>query len=126
MKVSYVTGSILLVAGQFTKETVAGASSASKLALDFLLRRATMTSRQRPVPSFIKTGITGLATAILSLCGRDRYDRRVHALAAAPTQSRPPVVSPYDSERCDRAAALEHQQMIVEPTYCAGDNVRMR
>jgi hypothetical protein len=39
-----------LVAGQFTKgETMA---SASKLALDFLLRRTTMTSRQLPVPNF--------------------------------------------------------------------------
>jgi hypothetical protein len=46
----------------------------------------------------------------------------------------------YDWERCNRAAALrrihlfrgapaalqvEHQQMMTEPTYCAGDNVRM-
>ena len=48
----------------------------------------------------------------------------------------------YDWERCNRAAALrrihpvrdelattalqvEHQ-MIIEPTYCAGDNVRTR
>jgi hypothetical protein len=48
----------------------------------------------------------------------------------------------YDWERCNRAAALprtlfrgelattalqvEHEQMIIEPTYCASDNVRMR
>jgi len=24
------------------------------------------------------------------------------------------------------ALQVEHQQMIIEPTYCAGDNVRMR
>ena len=40
----------------------ASGAGASKLALDFQLRRPTMTSRQLPVPNFIKTGITGLAT----------------------------------------------------------------
>ena len=50
--------------------------------------------------------------------------------------------SRYDWERCNRAAALqfalfrgelattalqvEHQQMIIEPTYCARCRVRMR
>ncbi|MCS3900170.1 hypothetical protein M2171_009303 [Bradyrhizobium japonicum USDA 38] len=31
-------------------------AAASKLALDFLLRRATMTLRQLPVPNFIQDG----------------------------------------------------------------------
>jgi hypothetical protein len=45
---SYVTGSIPLVDGQFKPWP-----APQKLALDFLLRRATMTSRQLPVTNFI-------------------------------------------------------------------------
>jgi len=82
-----------------------------------------------------------LATAIPSLRGRDRYDGRVHALAAAPTRSRPPVVTIgndviapllceeftlFRGELATTALQVEHQQMIIEPTYCAGDNVCMR
>jgi len=64
------------------------------------------------------------------------------ALAAAPHDPGRRSYRRYDWERCNRAAALrrihlfrgelattalqvEHQQMMIEPTYCAGDNVRM-
>src|SRR5207248_6896287 len=60
-------------------ETMAGAS---KLTLDFLLRRATMMSRPG-TELHIRREKPALATAIPSLHGRDRYDGRVHGLAAA-------------------------------------------
>src|SRR5213075_1884863 len=92
-------------------------AGASKPALDFLLRRATMTSRQLPVSNFIiRRGKTRLAMATQSLRGRDRYDGRVHALAAAPTRSRPPVVSPLCLGTCNPAAALRRIQPVSRRT----------
>ena len=32
----------------------------------------------------------------------------------------------FRGELATTALQVEHQQMIIEPTYCAGDNVRMR
>ena len=32
----------------------------------------------------------------------------------------------FRGELATTARQVEHQQMIIEPTYCAGDNVRMR
>jgi hypothetical protein len=59
--------------------------SASKLALDFLLRRATMTARQLPVPNFIQDGENPLGLGYTAAAREDGYDGRVQALAAAPT-----------------------------------------
>ena len=32
----------------------------------------------------------------------------------------------FRGELATTALQVEHQQMIIKPTYCAGDNVRMR
>jgi hypothetical protein len=84
-----------------------------------------------------------LATAIPSLRGRDCYDGRVHALCCSADMIQAAgriavtigndVIAPllceefplFRGELATTALQVEHQ-MIIEPTYCAGDNVRMR
>ena len=80
-------------------ETMAGAS---KLTLDFLLRRATMMSRPG-TELHIRREKPALATAIPSLHGRDRYDGRVHGLAAAQYNPGRRWYSRYGWKRCNRA-----------------------
>ncbi len=70
-------------------------AGASKLVLDFLMRRATMTSRQLPVPKLhIRRGKPAWPRQDRRCAGGTAMTVGVQALAAAPTRSRPPVVSP--------------------------------
>ena len=96
-----------------------------KPVLDFLLRPATMTSRQHSgYQAFYKTGKTRSATAIplrrregtgMAVC----FMRWLQCL----------LCEEFTLFRAESPPALEewkHQQMIVETTCCARENVRMR
>jgi hypothetical protein len=98
---SYVTGSRLMVdGGQFTK-TVAGVP---KVALDFLLRPATMTSRQHSGTKLsIRRGKLARRRQHHCCAGGCRYGGMVHAPAAVPALRRiHPVLAPKSSPTLER------------------------
>ena len=93
-----------------------------KLALDFLLRPATMT----PSPAFRyqalhKTGKTRSATAAAT-AAREGGDMACMAQCLLCEEC-----ALFCAEICHSTLeVVEHQQMIVETTCCARENVRMR
>ena len=118
--------------GAFVLCEVAAASSRNetmtdvpKLALDFLLRPATMTSRQHS------------GTTLSTRRGKPARRRQHHCCVEGPVwrygscagcSARSAKNSPvfFRAEAPPALEEWEHQQMIVETTCCARENVRMR